>query len=76
MFFNHGDGMAMTEKKHSKIRPFWGLLGTQSSKFPSTMVKVGLWRKTVKLGHSGALLELKVQKFLQPWWRYDYDIKH
>ena len=38
IFFNHGEGMIMTEK--SKIRLFWDVLKSQISKFPSTMVKV------------------------------------
>ncbi len=39
------------------------------------MVKVWLRQKTVKLGHSGVFHKVKFQKFLQSWWRYDYDNK-
>ena len=65
IFFDHGEGMTMTE--NSKIRPFWSVLESQISKFSSTMVKVLLRQKTVKLGHSGAFQKVKFQIFLQPW---------
>ena len=65
---------------------FWSISESQISNFFATLVKIWVWNKPVKLGYSEwnktvilrysePFQKMKFQHFLQPWWRYDYEIK-
>ena len=70
---SHGECGIMIQ--YSKIRRFWDVLESLVLKYSSTMVKVWLWINTVVLGNSEVSRTIRFINFLQPRWRYDYEIK-